>query len=285
LSAFLKKDGIILNMKKKKIDSYSVKILIVLLLLAVGSVYLCINEIKYKTLAKNATTGYITDTITTEAVNIIDERFTINYYLENNKEKISFYANTFKIDEDTLKEKLQEDADELSLLDTDDLDTLLINYLFDLEVDKKDLFNSKVSPYTGGKEYIIALISYFTNIYNVVDFDVAAAIGEIESGFTNSSMLKVNNIYGGLSSGRLLRYKTMEYGVLKYIKMLNDSYYEKGLNTVETIGKVFNPIYSDNGTKIANPNWVYNVNKAKAKYTNYEQVTDIIDLQNLKVTG
>lgn len=178
-----------------------------------------------------------------------------------NQEKIAFYAHTFRIDLKTLNDLLKTDL----VLDEDNFDENLINYLFNLEKENKKLFNNEIVNSKPSKEYMIALINYFTTIYPDVDFAISAAIAQIESGYASKYMLKCNNIFGGMSSGKLIKYKTIEYGILKYIKLLNDGYFHKGLTTVEAIGRKYNPVLTENG-KIASPTWVANVSKAIPKY-------------------
>ena len=115
-----------------------------------------------------------------------------------------------------------------------------------------------------------------------VDFFIACAIAQIESNYSASSMLNKNNIFGGMSNGSLIKYKNIEYGILRYIKLLNDGYFNKGLTTIETIGKVYNPTYNENGIKVAKPSWVKNVTKALDEYTNYDIFVDISVLNSLK---
>ena len=66
----------------------------------------------------------------------------------------------------------------------------------------------------------------------------------------------------------------------QYIKMLNDGYFSKGLNTTEKIGYIYNPITNENGQKVANPNWVANVNNAKSHYYNVPEITEINQILN-----
>ena len=69
----------------------------------------------------------------------------------------------------------------------------------------------------------------------------------------------------------------------KYLnKLLNDGYFNKGLTTIETIGKVYNPTYNSNGIKIAKPSWVKNVTNALDEYVNYDIFVDLSVLNSLK---
>ena len=81
-------------------------------------------------------------------------------------------------------------------------------------------------------------------------------------------MLANNNIYGGMTYKQtLIKYKNIEYGVLSYIRLLSKNYFGKGLTTLESIGRVYNPTFDANGNKVANPYWLNLVNKTKLYYT------------------
>ena len=85
-------------------------------------------------------------------------------------------------------------------------------------------------------------------------------------------MLNNNNIFGGMANGRLISYKSIEYGTLMYIKLLSEGYFGKGLNTVELIGIIYNPMFNENGVKVAKPTWVNNVKRAMEKYSVKEKL-------------
>lgn len=217
-----------------------------------------------------------------ESIKVIKEEEKIALFLEEKMDSIIFLANTFKIDKEIIIELLKENKMELNYLENSaNFDKILIDYLFTLEDSNKKLFDTKREPCTMDKEYIIKLIKYFSSIYDQVDFSIAAGIAEVESGFTSKYMLSRNNIFGGLVKGKLLSYRNIEYGVLSYIKLLNDGYFTKGLTTVETIGKIYNPVFNENGEKIARPTWVVNVNKAKENYLEIDEV-DTSLLNSLK---
>ncbi len=196
-------------------------------------------------------------------VNIPQEK-NPNYIIER-KHIIDFYANSFQISENYIIENIIKDEDSLN---DQELEKKLFNTIMELQANSSDLFQDKLESNTKSKEYILGLIEYFALFYPIVDLNIAKAIADVESGFTSKNMLKCNNIYGGISKGKLIHYKTIEYGVFKYIKLLNDGYYEKGLNTVYDIGKKFNPLINENGEKIPNPLWVDKVNNVLEKYPN-----------------
>ena len=210
----------------------------------------------------------------------LSEQDLVVAYLNTNKETVDFYANAFKIDATTLNNLLKDNYQSLNLLNSENLDTTLLNYLFTLEGSNPELFDNSITPNSKSKEYILGLINYYSKIYGV-DFNIAAAIGEVECGYFAKGMLNVNNIYGGMSGHGLLRYKTIEYGVIKYLKTLKEGYIDKGLTTVESIGYIFNPTVNEAGVKIAKPSWVSKVNGALSHYNDYQSIDSITTLKSL----
>lgn len=233
---------------------------------------LMVNKVKYESLVKVSSTNSPIE-LTKEQV--------VDNIIKENEQIITFFINTFKIEKEVFIKQLIKDYETFELNQEEDFTKSLINYLFDLEKTNKKLFNSKVIPCNNSKEYMIALIKYFTKLYPSVDFKIAAGIAEIESGYSSKYMLSKNNIFGGMSGNGLIKYKNIEYGILKYIKLLNDGYFTKGLDTVEAIGIKYNPTVDKSGNKIAKTEWVKNVNNATKKYNDYEYV-DINTLINLK---
>ena len=201
--------------------------------------------------------------------------------LESYSDQIKFYAKVFAIDEDVLYHKLQENYDTLNIEANQAIDQTIIDYLFNLEKEDKTLFNNKLVPGNGvDKKYILSLIDYYCSIYSNVDFAIAASIAHIESGFRAKTMLKNNNIFGGMTKGKLISYKNIEYGILKYIKLLNDGYFTQGLTNIDTIGRKYNPVM-ENGVKKANPIWVKNVKSVLSKYQEYNDFINILELEEL----
>lgn len=204
-----------------------------------------------------------------------------NFFLEYD-DTIRFLTNTFQIDYEVFLELLKNNYIHLELLDTDKVEYTLVNYLWTLNNTEISLFNKNRRVEEANKEYTIALIKYFTSIYTDVDFALATAIVEVESGFISSSMVNANNLFGALTSNHnLIIYRNPEFGILSYIKLLNDNYYGFGLNTVESIGRKYNPVYL-NGVKEASPTWVANIYKVLPKYSNYEKQVDATYLLNFE---
>ena len=255
-------------MKVKEI--LGILILIDLVLISIGIKYnYAYNEIKY-------------DNILTYRDAILEED-AFYKYIQDNYAIIKFYANTFQIEENTLISLIKDEPN--FSLDKDNIDKNLLDFLLKLEKSNKELFDNTVNPCYDSKEYIIALINYWVKLYPNVDFTTAASIGYIESGYRAKHLLRKNNIFGGKNSKGIISYKNIEYGTLKYIRLLSTSYYGKGLDTVEKIGVKYNPIYDDNGKKLANPDWVRDVNITLKKYRKYESKVDINTLINLKNNG
>lgn len=156
----------------------------------------------------------------------------------------------------------------------------LVEYFYDyVEMNPKKVNNKRV-PYNGGAKYIENLIIYFTtHIYTNVDTVTALSIGAIESGnYKVKYMLRSNNVYGGMNSKGLIKYKNIEYGVLSYIRTLSKNYYGKGLTTLNQIGRKYCPKYDKLGNKIASPHWLKLVKSAKKKYQSYNTEINTIDL-------
>ena len=93
-------------------------------------------------------------------------------------------------------------------------------------------------------------------------------------------MLNKNNIFGGMSNGRLTSYTSIEYGVYKYITLLKNGYFDQGLRTVEQIGYKYNPTVI-NGVKMANPTWVSNVNTYRNKFSGNVTIDSVEKLLNI----
>lgn len=206
----------------------------------------------------------------------------IELTLNEKNDTIKFLADTFLIDEDILKNKLKNNYEELNYLNNiDNFDKIVLDYLISLEDSESELFAKKKINNEMGKDYIVKLLKYFSSMYENVNFDIAAGIANVESGFTSKYMLNKNNIFGGMYNGNLISYKTIEYGVLKYVILLSEGYFGKGLTTVDAIGKIYNPMFNESGIKMAKPAWVYNVTKSMELFADIQDV-DTSELINLK---
>ena len=204
----------------------------------------------------------------------------IDEFINNNINTFKFYADTFEINMDSLKEQIIENNKDNIFNENDiantgktynSLDKNLIDYLFQLESTKPKLFQNKhINGNNYSKNYIYGLLEYYCNIYQDVDYKTLASITYIETGNLNSSyMLSKNNIYGGMSNNGLLSYKNLSYGVLIYAKLMNDKYYHFGLNNIEKISKKFNP---------GHPEWITNVKSVMSKFSNNNLIASIDEL-------
>lgn len=215
-------------------------------------------------------------------------------YFYKYADDISFLAKAFGVNEESviteLKELNKEEVNSLNIGHLEDKNGNLLEYdneLYGLveyfynyvEKHSKEVSKKNV-PYTGDANYVENLIMYYTqNIYTNVDTDVALSIGAAESGYYKVKyMLKCNNVFGGMSSKGLIKYKNIEYGVLSYVRMLSRKYYDKGLTTIKQIGRRYCPTVDNSGNKIASPHWIGLVNKAMKKYSSYEQVITVSNL-------
>ena len=159
----------------------------------------------------------------------------------------------------------------------------LIEFFYDLNKNYKELRHVTYVPYTGSAIYVEKLIMYYTSIYTNVDRTTLLSIGAAESGYYKVKfMLKYNNVYGGMSSNGLIKHNNIELGVLSYVRMMSRNYYGKGLDNVESIGRVYCPRIID-GKKQASPHWINLVNSAKNKYKKYTEVITIDDIINNSV--
>ncbi len=214
----------------------------------------------------------------------------VDQFIESNSATIDFYSESFQIDSNYIKDQIKllnynkEEFDENDIFnhETDYLsfDEELFHYIIDLTYTSSEIFSNNLISTYASKEYMLGLIDYFGKFFPQVDTTIAKSIANIESGYTARSMLDKNNIFGGLSSGILIPYKTIEYGVYSYLKLLNDGYFSLGLTTVESIGYKYNPVI-ENGIKMASPSWVEKVNNNLHLFTSSDAL-NIEELLTLK---
>ena len=213
----------------------------------------------------------------------------LNENITAKQKTYEFYATMFGIDYDTLLNEIKDanktSFNELDLLQTGNnkasFDASLLEFITNLETSKSELFKRNYTYKDCSKEYIYNLIEYFVSLNPSVDVRTAKAITWIETGNLGAqSMLNKNNIFGGMSNGRLTTYPSIEYGVYKYIMLLKNSYFDQGLQTVEQIGYKYNPLTVD-GVKMANPTWVSNVTSYRNKFSSEVNITSVEKLLNL----
>lgn len=230
------------------------------------------------------------ETVAPELAIVLDLDYYINEYIET----IKFFSKLFDYDYkeiiiDLKSRELEEENFEYTnigylkdenekLIIYPNFEYGLIEYFYFLN--ENNLLNRNVEyrPYTGEAIYVENLIQYFANIYPNVDKTTLLSIGAAESGYYKVKyMLKYNNVYGGMSRNGLIRHNNIEQGVLSFVRLMSKNYYGKGLNTLETIGRVYCPVF-ENGVKMASSHWINLVTYAKNKYNNY---TDVITIKNL----
>lgn len=225
----------------------------------------------------------------------------LQYYIIEYADTLKFFSKTFKVKYDDIikdlykrEEKSNQEFEETNigyLLNKNgkvktfkSIEYGIVEYFYDYMEKHPEKINKKREPYYGDAKYVENLIIYYTtHIYTNVDTATALSIGAAESGYYKVKyMLKCNNIYGGMSSKGLIKYRNIEYGVLSYIRLLSKNYYSKGLNTVMKIGYRYCPKYDSNGNKIVNPHWVSLVNTAKKKYKKCNRDIDVVDLLSIE---
>lgn len=213
----------------------------------------------------------------------------VDDYITAYRDELEFFAKTFSVKYEDIIDDLHKryDSSELEFESTNigfllnkkhELKTFesveygIVEYFYDYVEKHPGKVNKKRVAYSGSAKYVENLIIYYTtHIYKNVDTNVALSIGAAESGYYKVKyMLRCNNVYGGMSSKGLIKYRNIEYGVLSYIRLLSKNYYGKGLNTVAKIGRVYCPTYDNFGNKIASPHWINLVNTAKKKYSKYD---------------
>ena len=227
----------------------------------------------------------------------VDIVYDANYYITTYAETIKFFAQTFGVKYEDIEADLRA-RDELyhdefentnigylrdaegNIKQYDSVEYGIVEYFYDYVERNPKKVSKKRVPYSGNAKYVENLIIYYTtHIYTNVDTATALSIGAAESGYYKVKyMLKCNNIYGGMSSIGLIKYKNIEYGVLSYIRLLSKNYYGKGLDTIAKIGKIYCPRYDSNGLKIASPHWISLVNKAMEKYQKYNLDIILVDM-------
>jgi len=225
----------------------------------------------------------------------------IDGYITYYENEIKFFAKTFGVDYDVVVEDLHKRYDERpSEFESTNLGFILnknkevktfetteigiVEYFYDFVERNPKKVNNKRVPYTGGSKYVEDLIVYYTkHIYKNVDTSIALSIGACESGYYKVKyMLRSNNVFGGMSSKGLIKYKNIEYGVLSYIRLLSRNYFGKGLTTIPRIGYVYCPTYDSNGNKQASQHWISLVSTAMGKYKKYTYDITATDLLNEK---
>lgn len=224
--------------------------------------------------------------------------YSINSYITTYEEDIELLCKAFGVNKEDIISDLKERASKNSdkafqttnvgfLLDSKgNVKTFandlygLVEYFYSYVKNNPKKVNNKRVAYKGSADYVEKLIIYFSeHIYTDVDTTTALSIGAAESGYYKVKyMLACNNIYGGMGSKGLIKYKNIEFGVLSYVRYLSRNYYSKGNTSLEGIGRIYNPTTDSNGNKIASPHWISMIQTAKKKYSKYDFNLSIEDL-------
>ena len=227
---------------------------------------------------------------------VVQETNELDDYITTYKKDIEFLCKTFGVDYDLITQDLRDKYNS-----HEEFETTNVGYLLDskgkVKTFKNDLYGlveyfysyvknnpkkvkNKRVPYKGSADYVEKLIIYFSeHIYTDVDTTTALSIGAAESGYYKVKyMLACNNVYGGMGSKGLIKYKNIEFGVLSYVRYLSRNYYSKGNTSLEGIGRIYNPTTDSNGNKIASPHWISLVKTAKNKYSKMNKNLSIEDL-------
>ena len=220
----------------------------------------------------------------------------INYYIEVEEETLKFFSKAVGYDIEFIKEDLLNKSNidnyeptnigslkdkNVNIMKFDSIEYGIVEYFYDLLNNKPGKRKKIINQYSGSSDYVEKLIMYYTKIYTNVDSSLALSIGAAESGYYKVKyMLNKNNIYGGMSSNGLIQHENIELGTLRYVRMLSKNYIEKGLTTLESIGRVYCPTTNEYGQKVASSHWINLVNTAKNKYSKYTQNIEIKDLVN-----
>jgi hypothetical protein len=224
--------------------------------------------------------------------------YSINSYITTYEEDIELLCKAFGVNKEDiisdLKERAKNNSDKAFqttnvgfLLDSKgNVKTFandlygLVEYFYSYVKNNPKKVNNKRVAYKGSVDYVEKLIIYFSeHIYTDVDTTTALSIGAAESGYYKVKyMLACNNVYGGMGSNGLIKYKNIEFGVLSYVRYLSRNYYSKGITSLEGIGRIYNPTTDSNGNKIASPHWISMIQTAKKKYSKYDFNLSIEDL-------
>jgi hypothetical protein len=224
--------------------------------------------------------------------------YSINSYITTYEEDIELLCKAFGVNKEDiisdLKERAKNNSDKAFqttnvgfLLDSKgNVKTFandlygLVEYFYSYVKNNPKKVNNKRVAYKGSADYVEKLIIYFSeHIYTDVDTTTALSIGAAESGYYKVKyMLACNNVYGGMGSNGLIKYKNIEFGVLSYVRYLSRNYYSKGNTSLEGIGRIYNPTTDSNGNKIASPHWISMIQTAKKKYSKYDFNLSIEDL-------
>ena len=276
--------------------------------------------LKYESAASDKQLGDVPLTLTVGGENIYnleylssnteslgpDEEVTVtanylNMFLNDYSSDISLLSKTFGLDEKeviaSLEKLYDENPDEFEITNVGYLKDAkgkikvyrsaqygIYMYLQNYADEHPESVSNKHVGYSGNAEYVEKLIMYYTkNIFTNVDTNMALSIGAAESGYyTAKYMLSCNNIYGGMGSHGLIKYRTIENGTYRYIKYLSENYISKVLTTLPSIGRIYCPTVDANGNRVASPHWISLVTRAMNHYEGTNFNVTASDVLNAK---
>ena len=227
---------------------------------------------------------------------VVQETNELDDYITTYKKDIELLCKAFGVDYELITQDLRNRYDSHEGFETTNVGYLLdskgnvktfkndlyglVEYFYSYVKNNPKKVKNKRVPYKGSADYVEKLIIYFSeHIYTDVDTTTALSIGAAESGYYKVKyMLACNNVYGGMGSNGLIKYKNIEFGVLSYVRYLSRNYYSKGNKSLEGIGRVYCPTTDSNGNKIASPHWISLVKTAKNKYSKMNKNLSIEDL-------
>lgn len=104
------------------------------------------------------------------------------------------------------------------------------------------------------------MIIYYSLEYGI-DYKIALSISMWETGYFTSDAYKYRNNVGGMmywngTRSELIRYNTLQDGVIAFVKNLKTRYFDKGLNTLEKIQPIYCPVGADNDPNGLNQYWL-----------------------------
>lgn len=98
---------------------------------------------------------------------------------------------------------------------------------------------------------------------------IAVSISKHETGNFTSKAFKNKNNFGGVMCNTGLRtYNSFEDGMIGFINLLKNHYFDKGLNTIEQIGTKYCPVGASNDPNGQNQYWIPNVSKYYYEFLN-----------------
>lgn len=115
--------------------------------------------------------------------------------------------------------------------------------------------NNLGGVFIGQAEYIYTT----SRQYNVNPMLVAAIARQETGNGTSVAVKQLNNPGGLMGNNGLMRFATLQDGVLKMVQVLKNLYIDQGLTSIEQIQKKYCPIGAENDPTKLNKHWLPNV--------------------------